>query len=608
SEPEPARIASDVFFAESVSPVPPRASNTPDARGRVRKFATTQERNKAISEVLKKRWASGSMNHVHKKRLETQRRKREEAEAEAAAAAAAAAAQQKQNSNGSPNLGGLTSDPADRLARLLADRPAPKPSSISSRSDVGSMTTRSSLYEGQTRYMSDWDKMDDDAEKFEDAVEQIEDAPPESSNDLYGLPPVIDDDEDDDYREESVADEEGVQDETAIDADSVPSGILHPEPSIISSESANSTQPLEIQDSMPDNDDTADSQPSGSVLDSFVERQASQTLVAGRRIFESDVSGRPYKEWTDAHGNDYVFQHLLVPPGYKLDSTVPGRPWVCPIRTCRKAVPKSKDLNCHFERAHYGTFLNDNGDQTFSVVEEYRSKKGSVVNGGRIIVPAPPVVISQDPIAKDSEPPAPVQPPDYLQRLPKYRDFFQTVQEDSLLDLMDLDAEETRALRSLRRRPQVSTQASFRSEARSASQPEPDDHPGSAQMAADNFVLEMEDWELAPGNLREEKLPEHENVAFSKPYLSTGYEVPVHEDVSFRVVAVKPGRTLELRPEQGRTRLCSLASGKVRVTLGEEAPFIIGPSGMFKVKIGVPVAIKNLLYVDAVLHTTVLNF
>ena len=39
----------------------------------------------------------------------------------------------------------------------------------------------------------------------------------------------------------------------------------------------------------------------------------------------------------------------LLPAGYKLDSTFPGRPWICPVRTCRKAFPITADLAYHFE-------------------------------------------------------------------------------------------------------------------------------------------------------------------------------------------------------------------------------------------------------------------
>ena len=39
----------------------------------------------------------------------------------------------------------------------------------------------------------------------------------------------------------------------------------------------------------------------------------------------------------------------LLPIGYQLDTTIPDRPWACPVRTCRKAHCKRSDLGYHFQ-------------------------------------------------------------------------------------------------------------------------------------------------------------------------------------------------------------------------------------------------------------------
>lgn len=95
-------------------------------------------------------------------------------------------------------------------------------------------------------------------------------------------------------------------------------------------------------------------------------------------------------------------------------------------------------------------------------------------------------------------------------------------------------------------------------------------------------------------------------IAFSKPYLSTAQAVPVCEDVAFRVDTVLSGNVVQLEADAEKTRLCSVAAGKVRVRIGDEAEFVVGPHGLFKVKAGVACTIRNALYLDAVLHTTVL--
>lgn len=63
---------------------------------------------------------------------------------------------------------------------------------------------------------------------------------------------------------------------------------------------------------------------------------------------------------------------------------------------------------------------------------------------------------------------------------------------------------------------------------------------------------------------------------------------------------------LRLDPDPSQTRLCSVAAGKVRVTIGDEAEFVVGPHGLFRVKAGAACSVRNGLYLDAVLHTTVL--
>lgn len=50
-------------------------------------------------------------------------------------------------------------------------------------------------------------------------------------------------------------------------------------------------------------------------------------------------------------GNGMLIQlwGALIPTGYQLDKTIPNRPWVCPVRTCRKAFAKPNDFGFHFE-------------------------------------------------------------------------------------------------------------------------------------------------------------------------------------------------------------------------------------------------------------------
>lgn len=39
----------------------------------------------------------------------------------------------------------------------------------------------------------------------------------------------------------------------------------------------------------------------------------------------------------------------LIPDDYKHDTTLPDRPWVCPIRNCRRLFLTLSDMGIHFK-------------------------------------------------------------------------------------------------------------------------------------------------------------------------------------------------------------------------------------------------------------------
>ncbi|KAL2134695.1 hypothetical protein VTI74DRAFT_11099 [Chaetomium olivicolor] len=495
---------------------------------------------------------------------------------------------------------------------------------------------------------------------------------------------------------------------------------------------------------------------------------------------EEAEPGRPYSMWPDENGQLSPLFGSLLPSGYQFDTTIDGRPWICPIRTCRKTFSKKSDLGFHFERLHFAALLNDNGDGTFTVKGVYRSKQKGI-RGTKIILKAPPIVVSKETLDDSIAGPLPeAQLPTYLAprasliglpqkqepkfdqvkskspetndpadlwayikphlamtktvpsnaavrhllTLPRRRDLefnprghgfrefsaqdiaallvqltgdeaqescrrcrkgkgpFQgcvlmpesarfeakrrypccgnclyqgqklhcslmkwVEQRDSSGNLasrgdeMDIDdvepvAATTAPSRSLRetRRQNLSTHPSF-SSASSSCRP-PLAPSTSALISQGTFhgpegLLEMEDWELAPGRIKESSnAGNHESkltptlppspppmtdrtaktaIAFSKPYLSTSQAIPVSDDVAFRVDTISAGNTLTLEADANQIRLCSVAAGKVSVTIGGEEGFSVGPHGMFKVKPGVACTVKNGLYLEAVVHIVVLT-
>lgn len=57
---------------------------------------------------------------------------------------------------------------------------------------------------------------------------------------------------------------------------------------------------------------------------------------------------RPYKVIRGKHGESISMCGALIPEGYDLDRVVPGRPWVCPVRSCRAVFKKIAGLGSHF--------------------------------------------------------------------------------------------------------------------------------------------------------------------------------------------------------------------------------------------------------------------
>ncbi|EXF82491.1 hypothetical protein CFIO01_05214 [Colletotrichum fioriniae PJ7] len=120
-------------------------------------------------------------------------------------------------------------------------------------------------------------------------------------------------------------------------------------------------------------------------------------------------------------------------------------------------------------------------------------------------------------------------------------------------------------------------------------------------------TLEMEDWEVAPGRIRDERSESPTNVAFSNSYLTSNQAVTVSEEISFNVIVIKPGESHEWAAESEKVRICSLAAGKLKVKLENTEPFSMGPNGMFKMKPGTACTVLNRLYIDAVLHVTTVS-
>ncbi|KAL7954377.1 hypothetical protein V8C34DRAFT_294489 [Trichoderma compactum] len=126
--------------------------------------------------------------------------------------------------------------------------------------------------------------------------------------------------------------------------------------------------------------------------------------------------------------------------------------------------------------------------------------------------------------------------------------------------------------------------------------------PSPAELAE---TEEMEDWEIAPGTMKDETT--NTNIGFSNAYMSNQHPITISPGLSFNVLILKPGHTHHWPIEATKVRTCSVASGKISVKLGNDQAFKLGPNGVVVIRPGQSYMVVNRLYSDAILHCTTLD-
>lgn len=152
----------------------------------------------------------------------------------------------------------------------------------------------------------------------------------------------------------------------------------------------------------------------------------------------------------------------------------------------------------------------------------------------------------------------------------------------------------------------------------------PESDAPSLQETVDPALLgedvEMEDWEQGAGRVlttgparsKPGASSHNEDLAFSSRHLMSasgsshrqGRTIQVSKGVSFLATHIPSGSIHKFEPDKTKMRICTLANGKLRVTVDGEPEFVIGANGMFKLSPGKGCKILNRAYVDAVLHVT----
>lgn len=112
-------------------------------------------------------------------------------------------------------------------------------------------------------------------------------------------------------------------------------------------------------------------------------------------------------------------------------------------------------------------------------------------------------------------------------------------------------------------------------------------------------MVDLESWEMAPGRLTDER--SGENIAYSGAFLMKNSPWRVSSDLEMQVLVALPGSRTEWAVDTDKIRLCTVASGKVRVKIGD-TEFVIGPNGGFHVRPGQTWAVENRTYINATIH------
>ncbi|OAA41792.1 Cupin, RmlC-type [Metarhizium rileyi] len=112
---------------------------------------------------------------------------------------------------------------------------------------------------------------------------------------------------------------------------------------------------------------------------------------------------------------------------------------------------------------------------------------------------------------------------------------------------------------------------------------------------------EMEDWEIAPGRVTNED--SSQNIAYSGAFLTSSTPITISPDICFNVLTIRPGQIYNVPVQKDRMQVFSVASGKVRVTMGGKE-VQLGPNGAFPVRPSAKCVIENRLYFEAMVHCT----
>ena len=119
-------------------------------------------------------------------------------------------------------------------------------------------------------------------------------------------------------------------------------------------------------------------------------------------------------------------------------------------------------------------------------------------------------------------------------------------------------------------------------------------------------MLQMQDWELAPGRIIDESSDTQRVIALSSAYLSSG-KSRLHNDLEVHNEVITPGKKLSFPPTADQVRSCFVGGGRLKVKVGPMPEFTLGHGSSFAIPAGDSAWVQNTLYINALLHVNTMR-
>jgi mannose-6-phosphate isomerase-like protein (cupin superfamily) len=119
-------------------------------------------------------------------------------------------------------------------------------------------------------------------------------------------------------------------------------------------------------------------------------------------------------------------------------------------------------------------------------------------------------------------------------------------------------------------------------------------------------MLELQDWELAPGRIVDGTWESQDMIGLSRAYLSSR-KSRLHNDLEVHNEVITSGSKLSFAPAADKFRSCFVGSGRLNVKIGENPEFALSHGSSFTIPAGDSAWAQNRLCIEALLHVSTMT-